>query len=373
MTDVTTIAARTTPLYENQKALGATFTEIAGVVTAAAFGDWLQEYSAVRSTAGLMDLSAGGAIKIGGKEAVQFLNGLVTNDVKTLEKGKGIAAAFLTGHGKVRAFARILGLGEGFLILTDQQTHGAVLKYIFPFSYAGDFKVEDVSDDYRSLSVQGPKALNVMKEVCFEPVPSLANHEWIETIIAGHNVMLVKARHTGEDGYDILAPVPALSDIWDFVLMKGGFHGIKPVGTKALDVLRIEAGIPVYGIDADESNMMLETGLVDAVSYTKGCYTGQEAVAMATYRGHVSKKLSGLVVAADRIPSAKDRISRGGKEIGYVTSAARSPALGAVIALGYVKYGHFDVGTTVEVVTSDGAVPATIVDLPFCGSSAPAN
>jgi|ERR1700733_2126980 folate-binding protein YgfZ len=369
MTETSAMAAKRTALQESQKETGAVFAELFGVTVVTSYGGSLLEYGAVRGSAGLIDLSAGGAIEVGGKEGIQFLNGLITNNVKTLEKRKGIQAAFLTGHGKVRALARILGLGDEFVILTDPQTHEKVFNYIFPFTYAGDFQVKDVSDGYRTLSVQGPNALQVMKEVCFEPVPDLADHEWIDTIIAGHNVIVQKAAHTGELGYDILTPVDGLADVWDFLLMKGAFHSIRACGTDALDILRIEAGFPVYGIDIDETNMMLETGLVEAVSYTKGCYTGQEAVAMATYRGHVSKKLSGLAVAADNVPAPKDKISRAGKEIGYITSATRSPALGATIALGYVKYGHFEVGNDVEILTSEGSVAASIVDLPFYKSA----
>jgi glycine cleavage system T protein len=358
-----------TPLYETQKGMGASFGQYFGWQMAASYGDPQREYRNVRSSVGLFDLSYCGAIRIGGKDAVQFLNGLVTNDVKTLERGKGMRAAFLTAHGKVRALCRILGLGKNFLIINDPQTHDKVLKHISPFSYAGDFQVEDVSDQYRILSVQGPKARSVMKEVCFEPVPALAEHSWIETIIGGHHVLVVRASHTGENGYDILTPTSGLKDVWDFILLKGAFHLIAPAGLESLNALRIEAGIPVYGIDVDESNMMLETGLSDAVSYNKGCYAGQEAVAMATYRGHVSKKLSGLVLASDTVPSRGDRVFKDNKDIGYVTSAIRSETLGATIAMGYVRYGFFDPGNKVEIQMQGGRAPASIVELPFYKST----
>jgi folate-binding protein YgfZ len=204
-----------------------------------------------------------------------------------------------------------------------------------------------------------------MKEVCFEPVPALSEHEWIETIIAGHHVIVARASHTGEMGFDIFVPASGLKDVWDFILLKGAFHSIAPIGLLALETLRIEAGIPVYGVDVDENNMMLETGLADAVSFTKGCYTGQEAVAMATYRGHVSKRLSGLAVASDNAPSHGDKVLKEGKEIGYVTSALRSDTLGAVIAMAYIKYGFFDPGNRVEIQSQGEALQASIVELPF--------
>jgi glycine cleavage system T protein len=329
------------------------------------YSDPLQEHAAVRSIGGLVDLFHFGSIKVSGGEAVQFLNGLITNNVKTLEVGKGMRAAILTGHGKVKALCRVLNLGDSYLIMNDPQTHEKVFNHFFPFSYAGDFKVEDVSEEYRTISIQGPRALLVMKEICFEPLPLLLPYDWFRTTIAGHSALVTKASRTGEIGFDILVSASAVKDVWDFVLMKGSFHSIVPFGLRALDSLRIEAGIPVYGQDVDETNMMLEVGLEDAVSFTKGCYTGQEAVAMATYRGHVSKKLSGLALSGDRAPSHGDIVIKDEKEIGAVTSGLCSPTLGSVIALAYIKHGYFESGESIEVHAGDRLISASVVNLPF--------
>jgi glycine cleavage system T protein len=361
---------RRSPLYEAQKRLGASFKFYQVREMVAHYSNPIKEHLAVRTTGGVIDNSHCGAIKIAGSEAVQFLSGLVTNDVKRLEIGKGMRAAFLTGHGKVKALCRIFNLGSAYLIINDPQTHDEVFKYVFPFSYAGDFKVEDVSDQYRIISIQGPKSQLVMKEICFEPVPALAEHDSFETLIAGHSALVARASHTGELGFDIFVPASQLADVWDFALLKGEFHSVKPFGFEALNTLRIEAGIPAYGADIDETNMMLETGLQDAVSFTKGCYTGQEAVAMATYRGHVSKKLSGIVIVGETIPSPKAVVQKDGKDIGFVTSAILAPSLGAVVALAYIKYGFFEPGNAVEIISGSAVLPATIVELPFFHSSA---
>src|SRR5215467_2548503 len=355
MAEHTTNAALTTCLFAREQVLGANFGPSFGWEMAATYGDPLAEHRHVRNSVGLIDLSSHGAILVGGKEGPQFLNGLVTTDVKALENGKGVMAAFLTPHGKVMALCTVLGLGEELLVLTDAQTNEKVFKYLFPFTYAGDFKLEDVSDQYRVLSVQGPAALQVMKEVCFEPVPVLEKYSWIQTLIGGQQVIVTRRSRTGEHGYDVLVPAAGLVDVWDFLLMKGEFHSIRPFGFAALDSLRIEAGIPVYGIDADESNMLLELGVDDAVSFSKGCYKGQEAVVMATHRGHVSKKLSGIELAADAMPLPGDKITSSGKDVGHVTSALASPTLERVIAMGYVKYGFFEIGKTIEILTSAGA------------------
>lgn len=369
MSESVSQVTRRSVLYEIQRDIGARFAIVNGWEMADVYSSPAQEHLTVRSHVGLIDLSSYGSIKVHGGEAVQFLNGLVTNNVKTLDVGKGMRAGILTGHGKVKALCRVLNLGGTYLVITDPQTHENVFKYLFPFSYAGDFKVEDVSEEYGAISVQGPKSRLVMKEICFEPLPALSEYDWFQTLIAGHRALVTRASHTGEEGFDILVPASAMKDVWDFVSLKGAFHSIFPFGVGALESLRLEAGIPVYGRDVDETNMMLEIGLDDAVSFTKGCYTGQEAVAMATYRGHVSKKLSGLDVSGQLLPRHGDVVIKDGKEIGFVTSAIQSPSLGSVIALAYVKHGFFEPGNKVEVHIEAQSISAVVTQIPFYSRS----
>src|SRR5215475_6419840 len=239
MTEASQAPTSRTPLYEAHNAAGAAFGNWLGWEMPTRFSDFDQEYSAVRGSAGLIDLSYTGVVRIGGSEAPQFLNGLITNDVKTLSRGDGETAAFLNEHGKVKALCTLLGLGDGYLILNEPQTHQKVFKYVFPFSYAGDFKVEDVSDQHRMLSIQGPNAASVLKEVCFEPLPDLTELHWIQSTIAGQQAIVVHRSRTGADGYDVLVPEAALRDVWEFILLKGGFHSLRAVGHEAFEVLRI--------------------------------------------------------------------------------------------------------------------------------------
>src|SRR5215475_1335353 len=154
-------------LFEREEQQGALFDVFHGWEMPRVFTDAAEEHEAVRTTAGLIDLTNLGALTISGGEAIQFLNGLVTNDVKTLETGRWMRAAFLTGHGKVRALCLILKLDGSFVVLNDAQTHKKIFDYVFPFSYAGDFQVTDTTDSHRVLTIQGPHAQLVMKEVAF--------------------------------------------------------------------------------------------------------------------------------------------------------------------------------------------------------------
>src|SRR5262249_30803568 len=141
--------------------------------------------------------------------------------------------------------------------------------------------------------------------------------------------------------------------------------GAQPVGMAALNTRRIEAGIPWYGVDMDESHIVLEAGLEHAISTTKGCYIGQETVARIIFRGHVNKKLTGLTLQGSTAPPAKSRVLRDGKPVGVVTSAVVSPTLHRPVALGYIHRDFLQPGTPVEIETGAGTQPAEVAVLPF--------
>jgi folate-binding protein YgfZ len=175
-------------------------------------------------------------------------------------------------------------------------------------------------------------------------------------------VKVIRASHAAADGFDLIVNSDQTGDLWAALQAAGA----RPVGYKALETLRIEAGLPRYGVDMDETNIVTETGLDDAVSYTKGCYVGQEIIARIKYRGHVAKKLSGLLFAAEvKVAVGATIKSRDGKDIGRTTSVANSPRLGRTIALGYLKYDYLAAGSVVKVVDGDEEIPAEVTELPF--------
>ncbi|HLE61766.1 MAG TPA: glycine cleavage T C-terminal barrel domain-containing protein, partial [Pyrinomonadaceae bacterium] len=179
-------------------------------------------------------------------------------------------------------------------------------------------------------------------------------------------VSVIRATHTAEDGYDLLVQVQDAEALWGAFLEAGA----RPVGFDTLEILRIEAGQPRYGVDMDETNVVLETNLDEAVSFTKGCYTGQEIIARIKYRGHVAKKLTGLRFnEAAEIKDGAKILSQDNKEIGRVTSATFSPTLNGTIALAYVKYDYLAPGTTVKAVSGDGQLQAVVSELPFVRGS----
>ncbi|PYS50412.1 MAG: hypothetical protein DMF68_07290 [Acidobacteria bacterium] len=359
----------TSPLDEMHKRLGAKMEEESNRLLPASYGDVAAEYKVVREGgAGLIDFSSRGRIEVAGTEAEQFLNGLVTNDVKALEVQGWMRAAFPNAQGRLIASVRVLRLSsDRFLFDTESSTHERVLKTLERFKLAGDFHVTDLTNEVAHISVQGKGATQTIRETLGEEAAQVERLRVVELKWRDHTLHLIRATHTAEEGFDLFVNSGDAIALWDALVASGAL----PVGFDALDILRIEAGIPRYGVDVDETNVVLEAAGDDAVSFTKGCYIGQEIIARIHWRGHVAKRLAGLsfdeqveVRSGDRVKSTDD------KEIGRITSVTFSPSLNCHIALAIIKYDYLAPGTTVRVIYGDAEqLSAHVTELPFVRGS----
>jgi folate-binding protein YgfZ len=364
----TQITIHRSPLDEAHKHLGAVMMEEGEWSFPSSYGDTAAEYRVVREGgAGLIDLSPRGRIEVDGSEAVQFLNGLITNDVKTLKPGTWMRAAFPNVQGRLLAEVRVLRLGDGrFLFDAEAASTERVLKTLERFTLAGDFRVKDLTEEVALISVQGSGAGDVVRLLFGEEASRLDRGRVGQLNWKDRPIHFIRASHTAEDGFDCYVSAADGALLWDAFLNSGA----RPVGYEALDMLRIEAGVPRYGADTDETNVVLEAVADDAVSFTKGCYVGQEIIARIHWRGHVAKKLTGLRFDDAGETKAGDKIATtDGKEIGRLTSLTFSPRLEALIALGYVKYDYLAPGTAVRVLASESELAAHVVALPFVPGS----
>ena len=311
----------------------------------------MTEYEAVRDGgAGLIDLSATrGRIRVSGSEATMFLNGLITNDVKNLAQNRWMRAVFPTVQGRLIGAVRVIRGNElAFLIDTETPSHEAVLKTISRFTLAGDFKVADVTSETALFTVQGQGAAEILQKVFDEGVSDLPENGVGETTWQDVPVTIIRASHTPEDGFDLVIDSTRKAELQQALEDAGA----QPVGEDTFEILRVEAGIARFGQDMDETNVVPETNLDDAVSYTKGCYVGQEIIVRIKHRGHPAKKLTALRFETDQqIEPGAVILSKENQEIGRVTSAVVSPRLGS-IGLGYVRYEHIAEGT--RLVVGDG-------------------
>jgi folate-binding protein YgfZ len=362
------LAIHKSPLEETHKRLGAKMCEDGAWRVAASYGDTAAEYEVVREGgAGVIDLSMRGRVEVGGTEAVQFLNGLITNDVKTLEEGAWMHAAFPNVQGRLIASARVLRLaGDRFLFDTEAATHERILKTLGRFTLAGDFRVTDLTDELALVSLQGAQARSVVRATLGEEAAQVARGRVLSVKWNDRTLHLIRATHTAEDGFDLFVNAADAVSLWNTLCDSGA----RPFGFDALEILRIEAGEPRYGVDMDETNVVLEAVSDDAVSFTKGCYVGQEIIARIHWRGHVAKKLAGLMFDEQGDVKRDDKIrTTDGKEIGRLTSPAFSPRLNRLIALGYIKYDHLAPETPVRVSSGDAELAAHVTRIPFVRGS----
>ncbi len=343
------------------KGNGAVFFQREGWRLPAHFGDPGAEYASVRSGAGWLDLADQALLSVAGPDSVGWLQGMLSNDVAALGTGQGMVAAILNIQGKILADVRVLRTAGGFLLEVDEPLAPGVLEHLHRHLIADQVEIVELSGELAMISIQGPASetlLSGLLDAAALPAEELSHRE---RVCAGSRIRAVRATHTGEPGFDLLVP----RDRLPAMMALPRARAIPWIGLNARETLRIEAGIPRYGVDMDADTLLLETGLQHAVSFTKGCYLGQETVERIHSRGHVNRRLVGLKAEGDIVPHPRDTVRGAGRDIGRITSASASPRLGCPIALGYLHRDYVEPGSRVTIGHGDLAIPATVHALPF--------
>lgn len=332
------------------------------------------DYRALREGAGVFDTSAAhGRLLLTGKDRREYLQGLLTNDIVALTPGTGCYSAYLTAQGRMIADMRVFELGDALLVDLDAKVTPSVRDKWLMFIFSEDVQVEDRSEKTAELGVYGPDAARVLAgafaaqhpvaetAVSKEALDSMPLHACATSALDGARAFIVRSDEAGVMGFDVIAPVEAGAALRAALLASGGV----PVGEEAVEVCRVEAGRPRFGIDMTEDTIPLEAGIEGrAISLTKGCYVGQEVIIRVLHRGQgrVAKRLVGLSILASTDVPARGAVIRGGeRDIGVITSAVRSHALKHAIALGYVHRDFTAPGTTLGI----GGTAATVTALPF--------
>jgi folate-binding protein YgfZ len=223
-----------------------------------------------------------------------------------------------------------------------------------------------LTDETAEFSLQGRAAAEVLARVVGAEVTDLPPQKSSTFDFAGAAMTLIRATHTAEDGFDVFVNRDELAKLHDALTNAGA----RAIGEETFETLQIEAGVARYGIDMDERNVVTETNLDDAISFTKGCYVGQEIIVRIKHRGHVAKKLTGIVLnGADSVPRNATIFSPDGKDIGRITSSTFSLKLNRAIALGYLKYDYVAPATAVKIASADGEIDGAVAELPFVRGS----
>jgi folate-binding protein YgfZ len=328
------------------------------------------EVRAVREAVGLGDLSARGKLRFVGRDRRTWLQGQITNDVLRLPDGEGLYAAILNIQGHMLTDLRVFALPEALLADLPAETKERIVKTLDRYLIMEQVEIQDVTDALRLFSLQGPRAAALLGATLEEvpPLPpwGVAEVAWRETTLT-----VARVTHTGEEGYDLFVPAAQAAALWETLAGALPAHDGALVGQEALEVLRLEAGIPWWGRELDESIVPLEARLERAISMKKGCYIGQEIIARIDARGHVNNLLVGLrpegegTGGGSSLPARGDALVVGERVVGRVTAAAYSPALQAPIALGFLRREFTEPGTLVTIRTASAEQPARVASLPF--------
>jgi folate-binding protein YgfZ len=374
-------------LHEFHHGLGANFAELNGAQIVNDYGGWLAEHAALLETAGVIDLGFRSRLCLVGADRARFLHGQVTNDVKQLRAGEGCYAAITNAKGRMESDLNIFCLTDELLLDLEPGLTGKITQRLEKFIVADDVQIVDAAPHYGLLSVQGPKAAGVVRalelfaELPARPFSSVKISDvTLGEIYLAHQPRLGAGRRRGEAaphtgsgnlesaGFDLFVPNDSLGAVADKLIAAAKAAGGRGCGWQAFETARIEAGIPRFGADMDEATIPLECGIENrAVAYNKGCYIGQEVINRIHSVGHVNRELRGLRLAADlkSLPQRGDRLLLAGKEIGHITSAVKSPAFDANLALGYVRREAFQTGGELTLQTPAGESLVKIVPLPF--------
>lgn len=356
------------PLHEFHQRLGANFGIGSEAEVVADYGDVPAEHAALRSAAGVLDLSFRSRLCLTGADRVRFLHGQVTNDVKKLRGGEGCYAAITTAKGKMQSDVNIFGLQDELLLDFEPGLAALVSQRLEKYIVADDVQVVDVTPHYGLLSVQGPQAEVVVRATgLFGEVPTTQLGFTKTSAAPDGEIYLMNQPRLAAVGFDLFVPLTALSAVADKLIAAAKSMGGRAVGWRALEIARIEAGIPRFGADMDETNLPIECGIeARAISYQKGCYIGQEVLNRIHSIGHVNRELRRLRLALElkTLPGRGDKLFHGGKEVGHITSAVRSPASNCAIALGYVRREANAIGTELVLRSAAGESTAKIVAQP---------
>lgn len=308
-----------------------------------------------------------------GADRREWLQGLLSNDVVALAAGHGCYACYLTPQGRMISDMRLLELGDRMLVDLPPGTATSLIERLDPFIIAEDVALADVTATVARASVHGPFAIEALESICLTEgrLARLGSNESLTADIGGRNAIVARARDLRLTGFDVYLDPAFVRTLLSALAGRGVLLG----DAETFDLLRVEGGVPQFGVDMDHTTIPLEAGLEhEGISFTKGCYVGQEVIVRVMHRGHgrVARRLVGFRLESGRAVTDGSADLPGSvvwhesKEVGRVTSAARSNALGSELALGYVARDVAEPGTVVDIRPSKGAACSAVVSaLPF--------
>ena len=368
-----------TPLYNAHQKLGARLIEFGGWEMPVQYTSIIDEHQTVRNAAGIFDIAHMGEVLVSGSAAADFLNRILTNDIRKLEVGLGQYTILCNEQGGAidDLYAYRLGTVEYLLIINASRIDNDVAwiqKQHAKFPQSANAKIQNISDTTAAVAVQGPRVKDFIDQ-CFPgnskggtkvAKPSdLKKNQIAQYTFGAENIWLARTGYTGEDGFEIVAPASVIEAIWDRVLEAGKSVGIKPAGLGARDTLRTEVCYPLYGHELDENTTPIEAGVGFFVALDKGDFNGRSVLAKQKAEGAKKKLVAFKMSDKSAPPRPHYAIFSGDKKVGEVTSGTQSPSLAVGIGLGYVTPDLAKAGTAIEIEIRGRRFPAQVVAKPI--------
>jgi len=319
------------PTYEWHQQKGAAFEDYFGCEVPSYYGNYEQEYQLLRKASGVRDVSHFGKISVTGKDRQRFLNGMLTNEVKALESGKGAFALFLDVKGHIQADMKVYVFSDHLLLVLQHYLVEKLMTGLDRYIMSEDIRMQDASGEYAMVQVLGPKAEQYLGE---KGIQNLPPEPYSFSSTGNFQIIRLPA------GFAILSGIPDAKNV--LAMLDGPF-----IGAKAFETFRIESGLPLMHRDMDETNFPQECGLDAALNFQKGCYLGQETMARIDAQGHVNRRLVGMEAAEMVVPG--DKIFKDSKEVGKITSSTESLLIGKPFALGYIRREFNKPGEKLEI------------------------
>jgi aminomethyltransferase len=358
------MSLKRTPLYECHVEAGARLVDFAGwempVQYQGVNQGVIEEHRAVRTAAGMFDVSHMGEVRVQGPEAESFLQRLTPNDVSKLAPGRAHYSGLLTDQGTYIDDLLIYRLGaEEFLVVVNASNAERDFEWIASRAGSG-VQVTNESDRWALLAVQGPKAVEILRPLMTPGAVDLKYYGFLQGEVDGRPAILSRTGYTGEDGFELYLRPEDAPRVWRRLLESG----VIPAGLGARDTLRLEASMALYGHEIDETTTPFEAGLAWVVKMSKGEFLGREALAAQQAAG-IRRKLIGFEIQGRGIARQGHEIKKDGSTVGAVTSGTWSPSFEKAVGMAYVPAGLAAPGTALEVDVRGRALPAVVVEMPF--------
>ena len=357
---------KTTKFYNVHKKLGAKLVDFAGYQMPVQYTSIIEEHKTVRSTVGVFDVSHMGEIFVKGDKALNFVQHITTNDASKLTQGRVQYSAMCYEDGGIVDDLLVYKISDNeFMLVVNASNKDKDFEWMVK-NNSFDVELIDESDDYSLLAVQGPDALKVVQKITTENLEVLEYYHFLNTKVAGVEMILSRTGYTGELGYELYfkGDETAAENVWNEIFTAGEEFGIKPTGLGARDSLRLEMGFCLYGNDIDQTTNPLEAGLGWITKLKKDSFIGKDALLKVKAEG-VQRKLVPIKTDEKAFPRHGYDIVSNGNKIGYVTSGTVSPILNKPIALGYVETEFAEEGKSLNFLIRDKVIEAVVTKLPF--------